>query len=177
MESERELLLELYQQYHRVILDQLRVYVEPQELEDVLYTVIDSMAARIGQLAVYTPERRLVYIRAIARNTAVSYLRRRIRMRKKLVDISDDALAAVADEQTGVEQEILRRDMLSALRGLIGKLPEEKRALLEMKYLLDMDNRQIAEMMHLSQTAVRQRLSRLRREIYAMLDAMGYGEE
>ena len=72
---------------------------------------------------------------------------------------------------------MFRADTIGAMQAAIRKLPEEKRQLLEMKYLQDMPDGQIAQRLGIQSNNVRQRLSRVRRELRAMMEEMGYEKE
>ena len=170
-------LLMLYQRYHRVILAQLRGRVDPEDVEDVLHGILDDMLAALSRLQAMDDLRQAGYIRSIARNAAVDYLRLRMRRREKVADATDTDLAFIADPSDSVEAQVIRLDALSAMKTAICALPEAKRQLLEMKYLQELDDRQIARYMGISCANVRQRLSRVRRELRRRMEDMGYERE
>ena len=121
--------------------------------------------------------RQAMYIRSVARNIAMDYLRARVRRRERLADGPDEDMERIADARAGVEQQVFRADTIGAMQAAIRKLPEEKRQLLEMKYLQDMPDGQIAQRLGIQSNNVRQRLSRVRRELRAMMEEMGYEKE
>lgn len=167
-------LMELYRKHQRVILAQLRGRVPLQDVEDVVCAVVDAMLARYEHLQEWPEKRQAMYIRSMARNEAVNYLRRRIRTRRHVLDIPDEDMANVPDGADSPEAQAIRRSEMTAMQAAIRALPPEKRDLLEMKYLQDMDDAQIAARMGISRENVRQRLSRLRKELRKRMEDMGY---
>ncbi len=68
----------------------------------------------------------------------------------------------VADERPNIEQEILRRERLRAIRKHVEALPERQRMAVMMHKYQELDYRQIAEVLHLSESATKEfALSRL----------------
>ena len=171
----REDLAAMYEKHHRIIFSQLRGRVERQDTEDVLHVILDRMLAGMDRMRNMDEIRQAMYIRSIARNAAMDYLRARIRHRSHTADAPDEDLAHLTDPQC-VEDVVLRRDALSGMKRAIAALPMEKRDLLEMKYVQEMDDAQIARHLGISRVNVRQRLSRLRRELRTKMEEMGYEE-
>ena len=170
-------LMDMYRRHHRIILAQLRGRVDAQDMEDALHAVMDAMLEKQLLLESLSDMRQTMYIRSVARNVAMDYLRARVRKRERLADGPDEDMERIADARAGVEQQVFRADAIGAMQAAIRKLPEEKRQLLEMKYLQDMPDGQIAQRLGIQKDNVRQRLSRVRRELRAMMEEMGYEKE
>lgn len=170
-------LMDMYRRHHRIILAQLRGRVDAQDMEDALHAVMDAMLEKQLLLESLSDMRQTMYIRSVARNIAMDYLRARVRKRERLADGPDEDMERIADARAGVEQQVFRADAIGAMQAAIRKLPEEKRQLLEMKYLQDMPDGQIAQRLGIQKDNVRQRLSRVRRELRAMMEEMGYEKE
>jgi RNA polymerase sigma-70 factor (ECF subfamily) len=66
----------------------------------------------------------------------------------------------VADGKPSVEQEILRRERLRAIRKQVDALPERQRMAVMMHKYQELDYRQIAEVLHLSESATKSLLFR-----------------
>ena len=173
-ENTQKQLLDMYRRHHRVILSQICGRVQPQDVEDVLHGVLAAILPRLEQLQGYSETRQAVYVRAMARNAAADYLRSRVRTRQRIADMDDEDMRGIADESDSVEALIVRQDALERMRGAIKRLPVEKRDLLEMKYMQEMDDAQIAARLGIRQENVRQRLHRLRKELRRMMKEDGY---
>ena len=170
----KEALSAMYEKHHRIIFAQLRGRVDGQDTEDVLHSILDRMLRSMDRLNTMDEIRQAMYIRSIARNAAMDYLRARVRRRNHMADATDEDMADLADSQPRVEDMVLTRDTLAQMRRLIAALPAPKRDLLEMKYVQEMDDGQIARTLGISRVNVRQRLSRIRKELRERMEAMGY---
>ena len=95
----------------------------------------------------------------IATNLAVNYARDTKNERpevKASLDETDEETGLgidVADERPNVEQQILRRERLKAIRKHVEALPERQRLAVMMHKYQELDYRQIAEVLHLSESA------------------------
>jgi RNA polymerase sigma-70 factor (ECF subfamily) len=102
----------------------------------------------------------------IATNLAVNYARDTKNERpevKASLDETDEETGLgidVADERPNVEQQILRRERLKAIRKHVEALPERQRLAVTMHKYQELDYRQIAEVLHLSESATKSLLFR-----------------
>jgi RNA polymerase sigma-70 factor (ECF subfamily) len=102
----------------------------------------------------------------IATNLAVNHARDNKNERpevKASLDESDEETGLsidVADERPNIEQEILRRERLRAIRKHVEALPERQRMAVMMHKYQELDYRQIAEVLHLSESATKSLLFR-----------------
>ena len=102
----------------------------------------------------------------IATNLAVNHARdnkhERPEEKASLDEINEETGLAmdVADPKPSVEQEILRRERLRAIRKQVDALPERQRMAVLMHKFQELDYRQIAEVMHLSESATKSLLFR-----------------
>ena len=67
-----------------------------------------------------------------------------------LQELIDDPDAETADEEMG------RRENVAILRDAIGRLPEKERTVMALYYYEEMNQRQIAEVMHVTESRVSQ---------------------
>ncbi len=102
----------------------------------------------------------------IATNLAVNHARDNKHERpevKTSLDEPDEETGLaidVADGQPNIEQEILRRERLRAIRKHVEALPERQRIAVMMHKYQELDYRQIAEVLHLSESATKSLLFR-----------------
>ena len=102
----------------------------------------------------------------IATNLAVNHARDNKHERpeaKVSLDETDEETGLsvdVADGTLNVEQQMLRRERLSAIRRHVEELPERQRMAVLMHKYQDMDYRQIAGVLHLSESATKSLLFR-----------------
>jgi len=102
----------------------------------------------------------------IATNLAVNHARDNKNERpevKASLDESDEETGLSidpADERPNIEQEILHRERLRAIRKHVEALPERQRMAVMMHKYQELDYRQIAEVLHLSESATKSLLFR-----------------
>ena len=117
------------------------------------------------------------YLKVIVRNTAINKLRDLKRHEDKLYsdDVSDIA-NAVTDHNQNIENQMVRKENVKKLNGIIASLPERDRELVIRKYFYLQSSKIIAKAMNMTVTAVDSRLSRLRTKVKNVFDEMEYQE-
>ena len=106
----------------------------------------------------------LSWLLRIARNLAIDLSRRR-----KVRDTDDSAsIDLLADSNLAPEFDVITREQISILWGLIGALPEEVREMIVLRYMLGWQSKQVAAHLGLSENSVsvtlRRALKRLQRD-------------
>lgn len=102
----------------------------------------------------------------IATNLAVNHARDTKHERPEVkvsIDESDEDTGLsidVADSSLNAEQQLLRRERMAAIRATIEELPERQRLAVFMHKYQNMDYKQIAEVLHLSESATKSLLFR-----------------
>jgi RNA polymerase sigma-70 factor, ECF subfamily len=102
----------------------------------------------------------------IATNLAVNHARdhkhERPEQKASLDEVNEETGQTIdlADGRPNVEQEILRRERLRAIRQQVEALPERQRMAVMMHKYQELDYRQIAEVLHLSESATKSLLFR-----------------
>jgi RNA polymerase sigma factor (sigma-70 family) len=125
---------------------------DPATAEDV---VQESFAALFTKDATLRDDRAAVaYLRTCVVNGARSALRRRQTVRARLHLVHDTEYAPSADEPT------LRNDERKAVRTTLSTLPRRQREVLGLRFLCDLDDREIAEVTGMSHANVRSAASR-----------------
>ncbi len=102
----------------------------------------------------------------IATNLAVNHARdtkhERPEEKSSLDEVNEETGHAmdVADSRLNVEQKLLRRERLNAIRSHVEALPERQRMAVMMHKYQELDYKQIAEVLHLSESATKSLLFR-----------------
>jgi RNA polymerase sigma-70 factor, ECF subfamily len=107
----------------------------------------------------------LVYALSMARNALVDDARSRARL------VPEEAAAAVADGSSGPLERLEEKEDAVRVRSELARLPAETRELLMLRFGDDLRFAEIAQLLGLSEAAVRQRTSRAVRELRARWDA------
>lgn len=162
--SEREFVLWLYQDFHRLMFYTARKYVaDPKQQEDVVQESLRKLMERAPHLRRFSRNALAGYVAATVRNAAIDDLKARQEEQGRLVRL--DGMSAQADPR-GLELEdalILREDQ-ALLRRIWPKLAEETRIALKGKYVLEYSDEEIARLLGCKPSSVRMRLTRARRE-------------
>jgi len=69
-----------------------------------------------------------------------------------------------------------REETFAQLRGVMGEMPRPDREILTLRYALEYDTGDIAELLGINATAVHMRLSRARQRLAERLKAQGVGQ-
>lgn len=103
----------------------------------------------------------LPWLRQITRNLARDHLRRRVTERRYDGDM-DDILRVVADPAPDVPERLQRQHEEEVVAELIDELPEETREILLIYYREGQSSKQVAQLLGMTDAAVRKRLQRAR---------------
>jgi RNA polymerase sigma-70 factor (ECF subfamily) len=80
-----------------------------------------------------------------------------------------------ADGPMPIEQ-LERQETFAQIRDVLGQMPEADREILTLRYALDYNTTEIADMLAINSTAVHMRLSRARQRLADRLKAEGVGQ-
>ena len=172
--GEDRLFLEgLYTQYgdlmYRVALHLLRAH---PEAEDVVSDACLKLIEKIERLRTLDEDTLRAYIVTTVRNTAFNRLSRRARERGVSFLDGGEAISGVAGPDDVEDAVILRADQVQ-LRQALAKLSQRDRWVLEMRYLADQDDRQMARALGIAPDSVRSCLHRARQRLRAILGKGG----
>ncbi len=155
----------LVQRYHRAMISFMYRMVHnsaiAEELAQEVFLRVYRSRASYAADAKFT-----TWLYRIATNLAVNHARDNKNERpevKASLDETDEETGLsidVADSRLNVEQEIVRRERLQAIRKHVDALPERQRMAVMMHKFQELDYRQIAEVLHLSESATKSLLFR-----------------
>jgi RNA polymerase sigma factor (sigma-70 family) len=135
--------------------------------EDVAQEVFLTVWTSVGKLR--NPASFLPWLRQLTRNQANLWIRNHARERS-----DDDALAAAVDARPTPADSLLRDEERRVLTDVIADLPEESREVVILYYREGSSAKHVADLLGISEDAVKQRLSRARTKIRAeMLQRFG----
>lgn len=147
-EEDRQKFIEIYEKYH-VQMEQtaMRILRNQHDAEDAMQNAFIQMIRHFEKVSEIPCEELRFWSISIVKNEALILLRKK----RKVVELEDwDGVAAAADSVTEYKEVV----------ELFTRLPATYRAVLEMKMLLGYSDREIAEKLGLSETAVSTRASR-----------------
>lgn len=157
---EKEWLRMVYERYYRRMLGQACRYLAAEErAEDAVHNAFLHLIGHLERLRALPEERLGGYLSVAVRNECLTLLRE-----KPTVPL-EDWEAFAAQTESGEEADIV---------AVIRAMPETYRAALEMKFLQERTDREIAQALQLSEGAVRVRISRGRALLQKKLREEGY---
>lgn len=110
------------------------------------------------------------YIVITSRNVALSYMRHnKVRNKHLYYGMEDDLAAGLHDSDTSTEEVLVQQENVQELAEAIGKLPEQQRDIIYMKYIINLSDGEIAQQLGISPDSVRVYLHRARRQARAVL--------
>ncbi len=128
------------------------------------------LAAWTGLAKLRDPASFLPWIRQLARNRAHHALRTRVRRRRRISEgHADELLAAAADPRPSAVEELVAEEERAALAAAVDALPAGTREVVVLFYREGRSARQVADLLGMSEDAVKQRLSRARSRLRATL--------
>jgi RNA polymerase sigma-70 factor (ECF subfamily) len=105
------------------------------------------------------------YIKAITRNTALNYLRKARRLEELEVADEDSFLEECIDHGQNPEQKAIAQEDVRILNQVLASLKTKEKEIVLRRFYYLQSTRKIAAAMHMSESAVDSKLSRLRKKI------------
>lgn len=133
-----------------------RVVGEPAAAEEVTQEAFISVW-RSGERFDATRGSVRSWLLSVVRNRAIDFLRSRAGKAPKL-DFDDEAVLEQRPATERTEEEALRRETASELRGALGRLPGEQSTVIELAYFGGFSHSEIAEILGLPMGTVKGRM-------------------
>ncbi len=164
-------MLEIYHTYYSLVYKKiLSVTNELGSIEDLVNDTFVKLIEKAPLLRTFEQRKAAAYITYTARSVAINFVKRRDIHNKHLFYTDEMELAA---ELATTEDQVLKQHELECLRDAVLQLPEKQRDLLYFKYMLELNDAEIAELLNISTPSVRQYLTRARRAARTLLNEGG----
>ena len=169
-EDNREFVNKIYVDYSKVMFKCANRFFEKKEdAEDVVQLAFIKINKNLNKIRQLNGNSLAAYIVSIVKHTAIDQIRSNQRDRQDVFSDFDEFFEERLTDDTDIEEALVDRLTESRLKRALLKLSDEHQEILEAKYLLDMNDAEIAEEMNIKRGTVRSRLSRARQkalEIY-----------
>ncbi len=160
---------ELFEQHHsRILRIAFRITGNATDAEDVLQTVFLRLVRREEEVDLSGGAASYLYRAAV--NAALDLLR--ARKRSRAVDLADVEGDLSTPQNDNPEHDHRRRELATWLRGAVAGLSPRAAEIFSLRYFEGFGNREIAEMLATSQTAVAVILHRTRHRLGAQLEPL-----
>jgi len=147
-------------------------------LDDIIQDACIKLIDKIPTLKILDCCRLHSYVVLTVRSVAINFIKRSD-VRKKHTylgaedDMKDIISDSVTDDAESVESTVIYREKIKELRKAMLLLPERDRLLLEYKYILNMNDTEIAAQINIKPSSVREYLTRARRKALAIMEEGG----
>ena len=165
---------QLFTQYHRLIVGTaFRVTGSGEDAEDVLQTVFMRLLKRWDEIDLSSNPG--AYLRRAAVNASLDLLRARTRAAS--VPLDDNEYEIEETSEASPDQRRLDSEMRRRLREAVLTLSDKSAHIFTLRYLEELDNKEIAGLMNMTQTAVAVMLHRARNKVRTQLQDFVGGME
>lgn len=170
-ESDRDFMTAVYNKNYDLMFRVACKYVGVGvEAEDVVSETTVNLIKRLELLREMDADSVAAYINVATTNTALYALRRR-KQRNEAVT-ANWVFDNTAADDSAPDSAILRECGYEELKSAFARLSESDRSVLNMKYVLEYTNKEIAEIVGIADVSVRMRLKRARDRLYTVLKEM-----
>lgn len=168
-ESDREFMTRIYMDYEKLMYSEInKVCAERGDAEDIVNDSLVKLIEKIPLLRSLARAQLVNYIITTVRNTATDYFRRDSHFSP---DNYETAAGDRPSDGGTVEDTVLEKIDAETFRRMWPSLDETTRAILEKKYVLGQDDREIAQSLGIKPASVRMALTRARSAAYEQLKA------
>ncbi len=170
--DDKAFMLNLYQDYYALARSTVyKVIHRENDVNDLAEDTFVRLIEKIPLLRTLDCCKIAAYIVCTAKSVAINFIKHRDVQQKHTfygenADISDELLIP---EDT-LEESYFRREELRALSKALLKLPEREKNILHFKYILEMNDAEIAKKLSISPGSVREYLTRARRAARKLME-------
>jgi len=170
-ESDREFLIELYQSHYDIVYRKIGATIgDEAEVDDLCQECFIRLIKKISLLRGLKCNILTSYVVITSRNIALDYLKHsRVQDQYLYYDIEEDWVASLHDPVIGAEELIVQQENVEEVSQALSKLPERQREMIYMKYILDLSDNEIAQLLGMNPDSVRVYLHRARQQAKVIL--------
>ena len=159
-EADAILLTELFDEtYHRMKVTAMGILHDESEAEDAVQDTFIKCMRRIDTVRDLAPDARPFYLLTAVKRTALN----RLRDRRRFTELPQDDL--LDGDDVSVEEKTIRTLTLEQVLAAFTRLPDAYKEVLRYKYLLDLNDREIAKLLGVRKNSVRVYLMRARKAV------------
>lgn len=169
-ESDRALIGELFaSNYHRMKRAAIGILHEEGVAEDAVQDTFVRCMQKIDTLRTLPEHARSVYLLTAVRHNALDKIRKGGAFKSVPMEEID-----MPDESDSVEERVIKSLTVEAVKAAFLKLPDSQQDVLRYKYLLELNDGEIASALGVSKASVRVYLMRAKKAVLALCREGGY---
>ncbi len=158
--DDRDFMENLFITYERLMYSEiLKIVKDHWATDDILQSVIERLIDKIALLQTLPESKLINYIISSVRNTAFNHLR----TKKRHPEESYDAMIYIRSIEPDIDERIITRERIANAKSAWESLDNRSARILEMKYILEKANEEIAAELGIEKDSVRMYISRARK--------------
>jgi len=171
-EDDKALMLDIYKNYYALVRKNIfGITHQNDDIEDLIDEVFIKIIEKISLIRTFDCCKRTSYIVYTIRSVAINYLKHKSVESKHLYYSDDmDLIEDTGAPEDGSEEKLIRQEDIKLLKDAICRLPQPQKDLLYYKYILEMSDEKIAEILEIAPNSVRQYLTRARRSAKKIIE-------
>jgi len=171
-DDDKAFMLNLYKDYYGLVRKTVyNIILDPDNVEDLINDTFIKLIEKISLLRTLESCRLAAYVVYTSRSVAINHIKHKSVQRKHAYYGGDtDLTEKMPDIGSSIEERIIRQEEVKEMERAVLRLPEKYKDLLYFKYILEMHDREIAEILQIDPDSVRQYLTRARREAKKLMD-------
>lgn len=171
-DDDRAFMLDLYKNYYNLARKTIYSITHNNEnIEDLIDDAFVKLIEKIPKIRTLDCCRTTSYVVYTFRSVAINYLKHN-NVEKKHIYYSEnmDLTEDLYDLEDDTEERLVQQEELELLNIAFSKLPQSQKDLLYYKYILEMSDKDIAEILGIAPASVRQYLTRARRKAKKLIE-------
>jgi RNA polymerase sigma-70 factor (ECF subfamily) len=170
--DDKAFMLNLYNDYYGLVRKTIySITRNANDAEDLTNDTFIKLIEKVSLIRTLDSCRLAAYVVYTSRSVAINFIKHRDVQNKHVYYGKDlNASESIPSLGDNIEERIIQQEKIEELGNAILKLPEKYKDLLYFKYILGMNDREIAGILKIAPDSVRQYLTRARREAKKLLD-------
>lgn len=171
-DDDKAFMLNLYQDYYGLIRKTVySITHDVDNAEDLINDIFVKLIEKISLIRTLDGCKTATYVVYTSRSVAINFIKHRDVQKKHVYYGEGVGLTeAISGPVDTIENGIIHQEEIEEMGNAILRLPEKQKDLLYFKYILEMDDAEIAEILKISPDSVRQYLTRARRQAKKHID-------
>lgn len=163
-DEDRNLILDIYEKYAPWMRFRItRLTKDSMVAEDLTHDCIINLIKHIDKLRTFNDVQMRAYLAVTADNTAKNYFKKK--SKERCATAAEEELLEKEDNETAVQDMAEFRLAYEEAKENMKRIPERDRELLTMKYGLELDDKQIAEIVGIKEESVKMTVYRSARKL------------
>ena len=170
-EEEKNKFIALYETYGKTVYYTLKRFpIDEHMIEDLSQDIYIKLASHLDNINMNDFKKTQNYVITVTQNYCLSYLRQ---YSKRQEELSDD-MPMVKNDEENIEDYIVNKEQIAWLANEINQLEDIYKSVLELKYVNEFSDDEIATFLKIKKKAVEMRLYRAKKILRKRLGEQGY---